>query len=89
MEPNIIQKTDFRMHHLSRCNIKESSCGSKDLHAKYVIDPVDKATGNATFIYQGFHAPVIIVKELGLLNNNNNNTNQTSKNWFLILILTL
>ena len=88
MESNIIQKIDFRMHHLSRCNIKESSCGSKDLHAKYVIDPVDKATGNVTFIYQGFHAPVI-VKELGLLNNNNNNTNQTYKIWFLILILTL
>ena len=71
---------DSRIDHLSRkVNIKESSCllnetivkqHLKDLHSKYIIVPIDKATVNVTFICQQIYA-LVLVKELGLLSNNN------------------
>ena len=49
----------------------------KDLHSKYVIDPINKAAGKEAFICHQFYA-LLLVNELGLLNNNNN-TKQTYK----------
>ena len=42
-----------------------------------MIVPIDKATGNVTFICQQIYA-LVLVKELGLLSNNNS-TKQTYK----------
>ena len=45
----------------------------KNLHDKFVIAPIDKATGNISFICKRFYADVLI-KELGINNNGYNNS---------------
>ena len=90
---NIIQKADSIIHHLSRRLIQiqqyftrnHPETTFKDLHSKYVIDPINKETCKKAFICHEFYDH-FLVKELGLLNNNNNINQLTKK--FLILILT-
>ena len=47
--------------------LKDQYCrrSLEELHEKYVIAPIDKATGNVAFICKRFYAQVV-VKELGL-----------------------
>ena len=40
-----------------------------DIHNQFVVIPIDKANGNVAFIYQQFHA-FILIKELDLDHNN-------------------
>ena len=67
---NIIQKVDSRIHHLSsKLDIKESSFAlkennvkqhSEDVSSKYVIAPIDKATGNGAIICWIFYGFMLV-----------------------------
>ena len=48
----------------------------KCLHEKYVLCPIDKATGNISFICKRFYAKVL-ADELGIRNNRPNNSQST------------
>ena len=49
------------------------------IHSKYVVVPIDKATGNIAFVCKRFYA-LVIAKELGLGLNNSTNTYSTIDN---------
>ena len=62
---------------IKQCNStfekKNIKCCLKDLHAKYVITPIDKATSNVAFICKRFYAQ-ILVNELGIASSNSDQT---------------
>ena len=49
-----------------------------ELHDRYVITPIDKATGNVAFICKQFYADVLII-ELGITINNEHTQSDTYK----------
>ena len=62
---------------LSSPNVKQALL---KIHEKFVVVPIDKATGNVSLICKRFYASVI-VKELGLGNGNSTNTYKFENNF--------
>ena len=57
---------------------KNVKCCLKDLHANYVITPIDKAANNVAFICKRFYVQTL-VKELGISSSNTDQTYEAIK----------
>ena len=55
--------------------LKDSTCKRdlKELQDRYVIVPIDKATGNVAFVCKRFYA-IVLLRELGLIGGNGSPT---------------